>query len=142
MAMMTTPLLPTDRLDESPAKPIPSRGAKRPLENDRPFEQVKSPSDFIRSPLAGCNPVGASVQIFPIASVKRHMVARHGMQAESVYAPIRSKIELRFNAPVHLLVMYDAGSRREGETLIDELPPLRFRHFANKLTFIPAGHAY
>jgi AraC family transcriptional regulator len=142
MAMMMTPLLPTGRLDESPDKPIPSGSAKRALKHDRHLAQVELRPDFIRPQLPESNPLGAEVQISPIDAVKRHRVAGHGMLAESVYAPIRSKIEFRFNAPVHLLAMYDDGSRREGETLIDELPPSRFRNFANKLTFIPAGHAY
>jgi AraC family transcriptional regulator len=43
---------------------------------------------------------------------------------------------------VHLLVLYEDGVRREGETSIDELPPSTLRNFANKLTFVPAGHFY
>jgi len=37
---------------------------------------------------------------------------------------------------------YLEGARREGETVIDGLAPSRLRNFADKLTFVPAGHAY
>jgi AraC family transcriptional regulator len=61
---------------------------------------------------------------------------------ESIYAPTRSRIEIRYDAPAHLLVLYEDGVRREGETSIDGLPPSTLRNFANKLTFVPAGHSY
>jgi AraC family transcriptional regulator len=60
---------------------------------------------------------------------------------ESVYVPARVKIEFRFNATTHLLVMYD-GARRDGETSIDGVPPSRLRYFGNKLTFVPSSRAY
>jgi AraC family transcriptional regulator len=43
---------------------------------------------------------------------------------------------------MHLLVLYEDGARRDGETSIDGLPPSTLRKFANKLTFVPAGHPY
>jgi AraC family transcriptional regulator len=61
---------------------------------------------------------------------------------ESIYAAARSRIEIRYDAPAHLLVLYEDGVRREGETSIDGLPPSTLRNFANKLTFVPAGHSY
>ena len=61
---------------------------------------------------------------------------------ESIYAPARSRIEICYEAPVHLLVLYEDGVRREGETSIAGLPPSGLRNFANKLTFVPAGHSY
>ena len=83
-----------------------------------------------------------TVQFSPIDSVKRHSAARHGIVAESFYAPAGSSIKIHYNAPMHLLVLYEDGARREGETSIDGLPPSRLRKFANKLTFVPAGHSY
>lgn len=83
-----------------------------------------------------------TVQFSPIDSVKRHSTARYGIVAESFYAPLRSSIQIYYNAPIHLLVLYEDGARREGETSIDGLPPSRLRKFANKLTFVPAGHSY
>jgi AraC family transcriptional regulator len=43
---------------------------------------------------------------------------------------------------VHLLVLYEDGVRRDGETSVDGLSPSTLRNFANKLTFVPAGHGY
>src|SRR5215475_504945 len=90
----------------------------------------------------GCDLFDAAVQISPIDSVKRHSAGWQGLLTESIYAPAGSKIELRFEGPVHLLVMYDEGARREGETLIEGLDASRLRNFADKLTFVPAGHGY
>jgi AraC family transcriptional regulator len=84
----------------------------------------------------------ATVQISPIDAVKRHSTGRNGLIAESIYASAGSKIEFRFDAPVHLLIMYDEGTRREGETSIDGMNPSGLRNLADKLTFVPAGHGY
>jgi AraC family transcriptional regulator len=64
------------------------------------------------------------------------------MVTESIYAPTRSTIDVRYDGPAHLLVLYEDGVRRDGETSIDGLPPSTLRNFANKLTFVPAGHSY
>jgi hypothetical protein len=40
-----------------------------------------------------------TVQFSPIDSVKRHSTARHGIVAESFYAPMRSSIQIYYNAP-------------------------------------------
>jgi AraC family transcriptional regulator len=78
----------------------------------------------------------------PIDAVKRHGTARHGIVAEGFYAPLRSSIQIYCSAPIHLLVLYEDGARREGETSMDAVPPSRLRKFANKLTFVPAAHSY
>ena len=83
-----------------------------------------------------------TVAISPSNLVKRHSTECDGIIAESVYAPARSTIEMRYAASVHLLVLYEEGARREGQTSIDGLPPSSLRNFANKLAFVPAGHAY
>jgi AraC family transcriptional regulator len=86
--------------------------------------------------------VDTTVQISPIESVKRHSTGWHALLAESIYAPTGSRVEFRLDASVHLLVIYEEGARSEGETSIDGLVLSRLRKFANKLTFVPAGHAY
>jgi AraC family transcriptional regulator len=85
--------------------------------------------------------LGATVEISPAESVKRHYVGSHGLVTENIYLPVKRRIEIRFGAAVHLLIMYD-GARREGETSIEGLAPSTLRNFNNKLTFVPAGHAY
>jgi AraC family transcriptional regulator len=88
------------------------------------------------------DPFDETVEISPINSLKRHRTGRYGILAESVYAPVRSSIKIHYDAPVHLLVLYEDGARREGETSIDGVPESRLRKFAGKLTFVPAGHRY
>jgi AraC family transcriptional regulator len=83
-----------------------------------------------------------TVDISPSASVKRHCAGPSGFLAETIFAPAGGRIELRFHAPTHLLVMYDEGARKSGETCIEGLSPSNLRHFADKLTFVPAGRAY
>ena len=43
---------------------------------------------------------------------------------------------------MHLLVAYEEGERRSGETFVEGAPRSSLRNFARKLTFVPAGHAY
>jgi AraC family transcriptional regulator len=87
-------------------------------------------------------PMGATVDISPSTSVKRHCTGRNGLLTESIFAPAGSRIEIRFHAEAHLLVMYDEGARKDGETSIEGSGPSKLRHFADKLTFVPAGYAY
>jgi hypothetical protein len=105
------------------------------------FEQFE-----LRSTAASLQPVGSvldsTVQIYPTESVKRERASWDGIVTETIYAAAQSRVEFRFDAPVHLLVMYDYGARREGETSVGELAPSRLRNFASKLTFAPAGHTY
>jgi AraC family transcriptional regulator len=103
--------------------------------------QVTLP-DFAPWRPPGSNPNDPVVHISPTHGVKRHSTERQGFISESVYAASGVTIELRFDALVHLLVIYHSGSRRDGETSIDGLPVSRLRNFSNKLTFAPAGHAY
>jgi AraC family transcriptional regulator len=120
----------------------PWHAASQDLLRERDFERSELRSDFAAALSARCDFFGETVQISPTASVKRHCKERYGIVTESVYAPIRSKIDVRYDASAHLLVLYEDGVRREGETSIDGLPPSGLRNFANKLTFVPAGHAY
>jgi AraC family transcriptional regulator len=137
--MMIT-LLPTaDICEESTAR---ARIQRRASGAQTHYNQIDLRSDFAPWKSTARHLLDAVVQISPIDSVKRRSAERYGMHAESVYAPARTRIEFRFDAPVHLLVMYDDGVRRDGETSIAGLAPSRLRHFANKLTFVPANKAY
>jgi AraC family transcriptional regulator len=83
-----------------------------------------------------------SVQVTPAEAVKRLGTGWHWWFSESIHIPTGSKIAFRFEAPVHLLVLYHEGSRKDGETSIDSLHLSRRRSFIHKLTFVPAGCAY
>ena len=129
--MTTSPSLRT--LDTSSERARTLRhAANQDLLQDRYFEESELRRDFF----------GATIQISPTELVKRHRKERCGIVTESIYAPARSRIELRYDAPAHLLVLYEDGVRGDGETSIDGLPPSRLRNLANKLTFVPAGHSY
>lgn len=65
-----------------------------------------------------------------------------GMGAELVEASTGTRVELRFRAPVHLLVIYEQGARRSGETYVEGLPSSALRDVTRKMTFVPAGHDY
>jgi AraC family transcriptional regulator len=91
---------------------------------------------------ATTDPIYPAVKISPPELVIRRAVTGHGMAAESVQSASRSKIQYRFRAPMHLLIMYEKGERRDGETFVEGLPRSTLRSFERKLTFVPAGHEY
>jgi AraC family transcriptional regulator len=141
IAMMTPPSPRTLDTSSDKARTL-SHVANQDLLHEGYFKQSELRSDFATAVSAGCDLFDTTVHISPSDLVKRHCTQRYGIVTESIYAPTRSRIEIRYDAPVHLLVLYEDGVRREGETSIDELPPSTLRNFANKLTFVPAGHFY
>jgi AraC family transcriptional regulator len=82
------------------------------------------------------------VEISPANIVKRRTAAWHGMTAEIVQATSRERIEYRFQAPLHLLAVYERGVRHDGESFVEGLPRSSLRDLRKKLTFVPAGHDY
>jgi AraC family transcriptional regulator len=92
-----------------------------------------------RPALATAHPV---VEISPPQAVSRLSVAWPGMVGEIVQASQRGKIEFRFCAPVHMLVMYERSVRHEGGTLIQGLPQSTLCDCSGKLVFVPASHEY
>jgi AraC family transcriptional regulator len=139
---MMTPASPRTLDTSSDKARTLSHIANQDLLHEGHFKQSELRSDFATAVSAGCDLSGTTVHISPSDLVKRHCTQRYGIVTESIYAPTRSRIEIRYDAPVHLLVLYEDGVRREGETSIDDLAPSRLRNFANKLTFVPAGHFY
>jgi AraC family transcriptional regulator len=83
------------------------------------------------------------VNIAPSDSVERRTIAwSESMYADLVQSTEHGRVEFRFRAPVHLLVAYERGTRREGQSLIDGLPRSSLRDLTRKLTFVPAGHQF
>jgi AraC family transcriptional regulator len=82
------------------------------------------------------------VEIFPPDIVNRRVITCHGMTAETVRTTTEVNVEYCFRAPMHLLVAYEDGERRSGETFVEGAPRSNLRNFARKLTFVPAGHEY
>jgi AraC-like DNA-binding protein len=82
------------------------------------------------------------VEISSSDIVKRRAMSWDGMAAEIVQATQHEKMEYRFHGPRHLLIVYEQGVRRDGETFVEGLPRSTLRDFKRKLTFVPAGHEY
>ncbi len=86
--------------------------------------------------------IDPAVEISPPDIVKRRTVIWDGMTADIVQATMREKIEVRFRAPLHLLVVHDQSMRSDGETFVEGLPRSTLQDTRRKLTFVPAGHGY
>ncbi len=82
------------------------------------------------------------VEISPSEAVVRLTVTGHGMAAESVRSTSRGKIQHHYRAPMHMLVVYEKGERRDGETFVEGLPRSALRNLERKLTFVPAGREF
>ncbi len=87
-------------------------------------------------------PSASTVRVNPAEIVKRRSAAWKGMSAEIVQVAQRGKLDIRFRAQAHLLVLYEEGARSDGETVIEGGPRSTLRHMQHKLTFVPAGHDY
>jgi AraC family transcriptional regulator len=85
---------------------------------------------------------GSQIDITPSGAVERQAVAWRGMAAEIVQASRGERVEVRFRAARHLLVVHTQGARRAGESRIEGLPASTLRDVSRKLTFVPAGHDY
>jgi AraC-like DNA-binding protein len=84
----------------------------------------------------------STVEIFPLDAVRRRAIKSPGLAAETIQSVRNVRVEYRFRGPVHLLVIYEEGTRCEGQTLVEGLPPAKLQRFAHKLTFVPAGYQY
>ena len=114
------------------------------LSSKRTAQAVRS-DDAVRTEPTGAQPAYAAenlVRIGPVGAVRRRAAIWPGMAAELVQATSRDKIEYRFRAPVHLLAVFEDGSRDEGESFVEGLPRSTLRTLTRKITFVPAGHEY
>jgi len=96
------------------------------------------PHSFDRA--AGAPP--PRVEIFPAEAVHRRAAQWRGIAAEIVQSTSRANVELRFRAPVHLLIVYEQGARLNGETAVEGQPHSRLRDFTRRFTFVPAGRQF
>jgi len=122
----------------------PGPGVKL-LRTDGRFENGWQPSNgrarlLPHSEIGGVN--GRALEIIPADVVNRRASAWDGIKVEVIRSVTHDKVEFRFRAPCHLLLVYEEGVRDEGETVVDELPPSTLRTLRRKLTFVPAGHEY
>jgi AraC family transcriptional regulator len=82
------------------------------------------------------------VKISPSEAVARRALSWPGMAVEIAEATQPCQIEVRFCAPVHLLVLFEEGVRRNGHTCVAGLPRSRLQNLKGKLVFVPADHEY
>ena len=87
-------------------------------------------------------PSDAAVKVSPANVAKHHRVHRAGLGAEIVQVTRRERTEFHFEAPVHLLVLFERGSRTSGESSVEGLPRSSLKELEQKLIFVPAGHRY
>jgi len=83
-----------------------------------------------------------ALEIAPAHAVGRRAIAWDGFTVEIIRSLTHDKVEFRFRAPRHLLLVHEEGARHDGETLVGDLPPSTLRTLRRKLTFVPAGHEY
>lgn len=86
--------------------------------------------------------VGPLVEISPAYAATRRAVTCGGMIAEIVETRDDIRAEYHFNAPVHLLAVWEQGVRRAGETFVDGLPRSGLKDRTGRTSFVPANHAY
>jgi AraC family transcriptional regulator len=82
------------------------------------------------------------VHVSPAETVERRIVAWPGMTVEIIQATRRERIEYRYRAPLHLLIVHHRGARLEGVTSIEGTPRSSLRELRKRLTFVPAGQQY
>jgi AraC family transcriptional regulator len=88
------------------------------------------------------NHANGNLEVSPADVVSRRSVAWQGMRVEIIQCVTHDKVEFRFRAPSHLLLVYEEGVRDGGETTIGDLARSTLRTMQRKLTFVPAGHEY
>jgi AraC family transcriptional regulator len=81
------------------------------------------------------------VEINPADVVSRRAAAWRGMHVEIIQSVTHDKVEFRFRAPWHLLLVYEEGVRDAGEQVIGDTRST-LRTLGRKLTFVPAGQEY
>jgi AraC family transcriptional regulator len=87
-------------------------------------------------------PRAAHVDISPPGVAERLAMAGGGLRAELVQATSCNRIEFRYWGSSHLILAYEHGVRRKGETFIDGISQPRLRDLARRITFVPAGRDY
>ena len=133
----------TSASSERPARiSSPHGGASHTTVDLRDLEETRPPVGIKSSASSDNSLLHPTVQVAPVEFVKRLGTGCPGWFAESIHAPLGRTIELEFQGPVHLLVMYNEGVRRDGETSVDGFAPSKIRNLTKKLTFVPAGCGY
>lgn len=81
------------------------------------------------------------LEISPANQARRRVASWNGMTTEIVQATSGARTSYRYRGPLHLLVLFEQASRREGETQAGALRS-SLRDMTRKLVFVPAGQEY
>lgn len=79
------------------------------------------------------------VTFTPAKTIKGRAFGSSGMTAAWFRETDREQFEAHVCSSCHTLIAYERGSRTDGVTIVDGLPPSSIRDLARKLVFIPAG---
>jgi AraC family transcriptional regulator len=111
---------------------LPDLGKREPASGTRRSDGIRGAfdlSDYV-------------VEVSAPDVVTQRTMITEGMAVEIGHFRGRAHLEFRFSGPVHLLVVHEQGSRRQGDTFVDGLSRSTLRDLSRKLTFVPAGHEY
>src|SRR5262245_26330411 len=136
--------IPAESFDRDVRPPSQAGGRWRdqqPRSRDARLDHLVNESPGLHNENAGEITI-PMVQISPADAVTRRTVICRGITAEIFQATRHDRIEYRFCAPVHMLVVYEQGVRDGGDTFVQGVGRSALRDLRRKLTFVPAGHAY
>ena len=122
--------------------PRPSQRALLLRTHRRPVPEIKAPALRRAQPRSDVETALPLVAITPANHVKRRVANWSGTTAEIVQATSTERTEFRYAGPRHLLVLFEHGVRRDGETSVEGLPSSSLRDLTRKLIFVPAGSNY
>ena len=84
----------------------------------------------------------SGIAISPETIVKRQQAEWRGITAEVLQVTRHEPFEYRLRAPCHVLIALQRAARRDGETVVEGLPPSNWREISRKLIFVPAGREF
>jgi AraC family transcriptional regulator len=64
------------------------------------------------------------------------------MAAELFQGTDKAQLEAHLRSDYHTLIAYERGSRKDGKTVVEGLPPSSIHDLTQKLVFVPAGAEY
>src|SRR4029077_11957735 len=103
---------------------------------------IKAPTLRRAQPRSDVDTALPLAAVTPANHVKRRVANWSGMTAEIVQATSTERTEFRYAGPWHLLVLFEHGVRRDGETSVEGLPSSSLRDVTRELIFVPAGLDY
>jgi AraC family transcriptional regulator len=110
----------------------------------RPDAQMRTDLNVSRpiSHRTACNAEEQVAEVSPRDAVRRQSESWSGMTVEIVQATRRGRIDYRYCASRHMLVVHERDVRHAGCTVIAGLSPSMLQDCSRNIVFVPAGYAY